>query len=267
MSPAIITLTSDFGPGVFVGLMKGVILGICPKARLVDLDHNVPPQDVRAGALVLEQALGVFPQGTVHLAVVDPGVGGARKAFVLQAAGCFWVGPDNGLFTPILAHDPEARAWEISDSAVLRSPVSHTFHGRDIFAPAAAHLALGRDPASLGPEVKDPVRLEWPLPRLEKGALTGQVLGADSFGNLGTNLERRAVEDFLSGRVARVRMAGAIVKGLSPSYDAAPPGQVVAVFNSQERLELAVSQGSLLARLGLEPGNERGLEVRVEALD
>lgn len=260
----IITLTSDFGPGPYVGFMKGVILGLCPKAYLVDLEHGLAPQDVLAGALVLEQAIGVFPQGTVHLAVVDPGVGTGRRPLVVQGAGGCWVGPDNGIFTPVYLADPQARAYEISDASLFRQPLSATFHGRDIFAPAAAALAAGRDPASLGPLVSDPVRLDWPRPRCDGEALVGQVLMADRFGNLMTNLSRAEVEEFLAGQTALISMAGGAVEGISTTYGQSKPGKLLALFNSQGRLELAVNQGSFLERLGLKPGNERGLEVRVE---
>ncbi|MCB2226595.1 MAG: SAM-dependent chlorinase/fluorinase [Desulfarculaceae bacterium] len=266
MSAPIITMTSDFGPGVFVGLMKGVILGVCPEARLVDLEHDIAPQDVAAGALALEQAIGVFPSGTVHLAVVDPGVGGERRAMAIEAAGCLWVGPDNGLFSAVLNADPEARCYQISDQSIFRQPVSATFHGRDVFAPAAAHLAKGRAASSLGPAISDPMRLDWPQPRQEGHALVGAVLMADRFGNLMTNLGREQVEGFLAGRPALVSLAGTAIQGIAKSYDSAEAGQGVALFNSLGRLELAVSQGSLLQRLGLRPGKERGLEVRVEAL-
>lgn len=265
MRAAIITLTTDFGPGPWVGLMKGVILGICPTARLVDLDHSIAPQDVRAGALALEQAQGVFPANTVHLAVVDPGVGTDRRALALAAAGMLWVGPDNGLFTAVLAADPQARAYHITDHSLFRQPLSATFQGRDLFAPVAAHLACGRDIASLGPVISDPVRLDWPQPREQGGALKGQVLAADRFGNLMTNLGRERVEAFLAGRAAVIRLAGLEVRGLSQSYGQAAAGQAVAVFNSQDRLELSLNQGDLRERLGLEPGQEWGLEVRVEA--
>ncbi|MCF8031487.1 MAG: SAM-dependent chlorinase/fluorinase [Desulfarculaceae bacterium] len=267
MSAPIITLTSDFGPGLFVGLMKGVILGICPQARLVDLEHGIAAQDVMAGALVLEQALGVFPEGTVHLAVVDPGVGGARRAMVVRGAGCLWVGPDNGLFSAVLATDPGASCYELGDQGIFRQPISNTFHGRDIFAPAAAHLARGREASSMGRQISDPVRLDRPQPSQEGHALVGEVLMADRFGNLITNLERGQVERFLDGRPVAVRAAATAVFAISPSYDAVPPGETVALFNSTGRLELAVNQGSLLERLGLDPGNERGLGVRVERVE
>lgn len=265
MSALIITLTTDFGPGLFVGQMKGVLLSICPEARLVDLEHNIAPQDVMAGALALEQAMGVFPEGTVHLAVVDPGVGGERRALVVEAAGYLWVGPDNGLFSAVLNADPEARCYEITDKSVFRQPVSATFHGRDIFAPAAAHLAKGRAASSLGPAISDPVRLDWPEPRQEGHALVGAVLMADRFGNLMTNLGREKIEAFLAGRPALVSLAGTAIQGIAGSYDSAEARQGLALFNSLGRLELAVNQGSLLERLGLRTGNERGLEVRVEA--
>ncbi len=264
MSQAIITLTSDFGPGPFVGLMKGIILGICPSARLVDLDHGVPPQDVMAGALILEQALGVFPAGTVHLAVVDPGVGGERRAVALKAAGALWVGPDNGLFTPALNTDDRARVYEITDQSLFRQPMSNTFHGRDVFAPVAARLTCGHDITSLGPEVSDPIILDWPQPKEEGEALLGRVLAADHFGNLMTNLGRTQVEDFLGSTRAVISLRGLEVEGISASYGQAPPGQVVAVYNSLDRLELALNRGDLCEKLGLNRREAAGLEVRVE---
>lgn len=267
MNPPVISLTTDFGDGPFVGVMKGVILGICPKARLVDLSHAVPPQDVLAGALALEQAIGFFPENSVHLAVVDPGVGTARRGLALRALGQFWVGPDNGLFTPILRADPAARAFVLAEPRYFLPKISATFHGRDVFAPVAAHLASGLDPAALGPAVADPARLDWPLPRREGEALLGQVLAVDRFGNLMTNLDRPTVSAFLAGRRARIEAAGLAIAGISPAYAAATPGEALALFNSLDRLELALNQGDLRRRLGLEPAGARGLAVRLLAAD
>ncbi|MFH1059093.1 MAG: SAM-dependent chlorinase/fluorinase [Pseudomonadota bacterium] len=266
MSPPVVSLTTDFGEGPFVGLMKAVILGICPEARLVDLSHAVPAQDVLAGALVLEQAIGYFPAKSVHLAVVDPGVGAGRRALAVAALGQFWVGPDNGLFTPVLRADPAARAYALAEPRSFLMKISATFHGRDVFAPVAAHLARGLDPARLGPLVGDPVRLEWTLPRLDGGALVGQVLAADRFGNLLTNLDRAAVLAFLAGRPAVVEAAGLKVEGLAPAYGSVRPGAVAAIFNSLDRLELALNQGDLCAWLGLTPAAVRGLAVRLRAV-
>lgn len=261
-----ITLTSDFGPGPFVGLMKGVILGICPQVRLVDLSHSVPAQNLRAGAMVLEQALGVFGPGAIHLAVVDPGVGTARRPICLAALSMLFVGPDNGLFTPVLLADARARAYLLQNKKFFREKVSATFHGRDIFAPVAAHLACGLDPAELGPVVPDPIRLSWQVAKEENGELVGQVVGADSFGNLSTNLGRELVEAFLSGRRARVTLGDITVTGISRTYGPREPGRIMALFNSLDRLELAVSHGDLGKRLGLDPDDLHGLRVTVSIL-
>lgn len=261
--PPLITLTSDFGAGPFVGLVKGVMLGICPSARLVDLCHDLAPQDVLGGALVLEQTLRVFPVGTIHWAVVDPGVGSDRRGLVIEAMGMLWVGPDNGIFTPALLADPQARVHHITNQELPRRPVSPTFHGRDVFAPVAAHLARGLAPSEVGSLIDDPVLLDWPQPRLEGEALLGQVLGADHFGNLQTNLSRIEVEAFLNGRPALVQCAGLTIDGLSRTYAVAQPGQVLALFNSLDRLELARNGGNLAGHLGLEQRGVRGLEVKV----
>lgn len=267
MTRPIITLTTDFGPSPFPGLMKGVILGICPQAHLVDLSHAVAAQDVRQGALVIEQALEVFPQGAVHLGVVDPGVGTSRRPIAVAALGMFFVGPDNGLFTPALLADPQAKVFELTDESLFRQPVCATFHGRDVFAPMAAHLAKGLDPSKLGPLVRDPVMLTWPQPKVENGVLLGSVLSADSFGNLDTNLPRALVEEFLAGRRAEVSLGAMKIKGIQHAYGQTSSGQPLALFNSMERLELAINQGNLYARLAPERGSAFGLAVEVRAID
>jgi S-adenosyl-l-methionine hydroxide adenosyltransferase len=171
MSTPIITLTTDFGArDPWVGIMKGVILGICPAARLVDLSHVIGAQDVLDGALCLEAAVGFFPRGTIHLAVVDPGVGGTRRPMALQTGGQCYVGPDNGLFSLALERDGgRVEAVELTAREYRLSPVSRTFHGRDIFAPAAAHLASGVPLERLGRAMTDPVRLVLPSSRHEDG--------------------------------------------------------------------------------------------------
>ena len=265
--PPIITLTSDFGLGVFVGVMKGVILTICPQARLIDLDHGLPAQNIRAGALVLEQAMPHFPPGTIHLAVIDPGVGTKRKPICVQTRGGLLVGPDNGLFSLALKADPQARVYEISNNQLIPPPLSSTFHGRDVFAPAAAQLARGVEPARLGPPVEDPVRLDWPVPREEGGLLRGQVLWADHFGNLATNISRARLESYLQGEAgARIACGNMQAKGLCRSFADAPLGEPLALINSWDRLEVALNQGDLCARLGLAPGQAFGLEVTVSRI-
>src|SRR5262245_3490744 len=184
----IITLTTDFGlRDPFVGIMKGIICGICSHATLVDLTHEVAPFDVLEGAVALESAWRFFPAGSVHLAVVDPGVGGTRRALALQAGGHYFVGPDNGLFSFAMVSDGWS-AVAVEAAAYRRSEVSRTFHGRDIFAPAAAHLATGVPLPQLGPRVTDPVRLPFPACRREGDEIIGEVIGSDRFGNLLTSV-------------------------------------------------------------------------------
>ncbi len=205
----IVTLTSDFGAGSgYPAQMKGVLLGLLPGARLVDVSHEVPAHDVLAGALLLEACVPFFPLRAVHLAVVDPGVGTARRPIcVVDADGRRFVGPDNGLFTPFLG--PGARALLLGNREVVPEPASATFHGRDLFAPVAAWLAGGGDPARLGPLVERPVRLDWPGPWRDGEALHGTVLLADPFGNLVTSVRAAdlpdgPVEVTAAGRPARM---------------------------------------------------------------
>jgi S-adenosylmethionine hydrolase len=254
----LITLTTDFGLGdTFVGIMKGVILGICPEARLVDLTHEVPRHDVLAAQLALEAAASYFPRGCIHLAVVDPGVGTARRPLCLRAGDTYYVGPDNGLFT--FALDRPWTAVRLEDPAFRLAAVSRTFHGRDVFAPAAAHLAAGIPIERLGAPIGDPVRLSVPMARLEEGDLVGEVIGVDRFGNLTTSVTERDLERL--GFVGEVEVGGRAVAGLSEAYGAVGQGVAGAILGSQGRLEIFVREGSARVVLGL----GTGAPVRVRA--
>jgi S-adenosylmethionine hydrolase len=245
----IVTLTTDFGlRDAYVAEMKGVMLGVARAAgqtlQLVDVTHEVERHDITEAALALEAAVPFFPAGTVHLAVVDPGVGTARRGVVIAAGGHLLVGPDNGLFTPFL--DEEGwRAFELVDADYRLPIVSRTFHGRDLFAPAAAHLALGVEPSRLGPPVLDPVHLAWPEVRAVAGAVAGAVVHADRFGNLITSIHARTVE--LSPDV-RIRVGGREVP-LVGTYADLKPGGPGALVGSGGRLEIAVREGSAAAVL------------------
>ena len=253
----VITLTTDFGTrDAYVAELKGAILGLAPAARLVDVSHEVAPHDVAAGALLLEAAAPHFPRGTVHLAVVDPGVGTARRGLVLAARAQLFVGPDNGLFTPFLDEGGDWEAFEIVAPEYRRPGASRTFHGRDVFAPAAAHLALGLAPARLGPPVRDPMRLDWPEARADAGGLAGEVVHVDRFGNLVTSIRSAAVEALGPG--ATIRIAGRALP-LVGTYGELARGRAGALVGSQERLEIAVREGSAAAALGA----RRGTPVRV----
>jgi hypothetical protein len=259
----VITLTTDFGlRDPFVGIMKGVILSICPTARLVDLTHDLEPQDLLGACLALEAAVPFFPAGTVHLVAVDPGVGSARRAIALRAGGGYLVGPDNGVLTGVLSPALERSDWtavELTAPEYRLAAVSRTFHGRDIFAPAAAYLAAGVPLERLGPAVADPVRLSLPGCRLEGDALVGEVLAADRFGNLITSIPAAALET-MPGPVS-VEVAGVAVGGPMDCYEKGRDGEPAAIVGSTGRIEIFVKGGSARARLGL----QRGAPVRLRS--
>jgi S-adenosylmethionine hydrolase len=247
---AIITLTTDFGTrDAYVAEMKGVMLEIAASAghtlHLVDVTHEVAAHDVTEGALALDGAVPYFPRGSVHLAVVDPGVGTARRGLVVRTDRALFVGPDNGLFTPFLEQSTPWDAWELQANEYRLPSVSRTFHGRDIFAPAAAHLAAGVAPERFGPAVRDPVRLAWPTVRAVAGAVAGAVLHVDRFGNLVTSIRGEALDDV--GQGARIRLAGRPLPLVS-TYGELEEGQAGALVGSSGRLEIAVREGSAAAR-------------------
>ena len=269
----IITLTTDFGTADgYVGTMKGVLLDIAPHATLVDITHEITPQDVREAAYILHTAYRFFPPETVHLVVVDPGVGSRRRPIALQLSRGIFVGPDNGIFSYVSAEESTKAIVELADSRYRLPVVSQTFHGRDIFAPAAAHLAEGIPMDELGPPVSDPVSLS--LPRIEIGPqrIKGQVLHTDHFGNAITSIgylrwregelsfapafRRQAVEQasFRANRASAV-VAGREIRGLRRTYSDAAPGELVALVGSEGHLEIAIREGSAAKSLGLRPGD------------
>jgi len=186
---SVITLTTDFGTyDWFVGTLKGVIADIAPKAKVIDLTHDLPPGDIRGGAFALEAGCRFFPKGTVHVAVVDPGVGSRRKAIAVQTASGVFVGPDNGVLSWALAKEKFVAIQVLENEDYFLHPVSQTFHGRDVFAPVAAHLSRGVPIKKFGPALKDFVRLDWPEPRRQRGGVEGEVVYIDRFGNAITNI-------------------------------------------------------------------------------
>jgi S-adenosylmethionine hydrolase len=248
----VITLLSDFGlEDAYVGVVKGILVGINPRARLVDLTHAVPAHDVRRASLLLEGAWQFFPPGSVHLAVVDPGVGSARRPIAVAAGGHYFVGPDNGLLG--FCFDlPGARGVVLTARRFHRHPVSRTFHGRDVFAPVAAHCSRGVGLAALGPPLRDPVRLPSVTPRRRGPRVAGEVLLVDRFGNLLTNL----LGADLPGPADRgvLLVGGARVRGLVGTYAERPRGALGAVIDSSGRVEVFVREGSARRRLGIGPG-------------
>jgi len=224
--------------------MKGVILAIAPDARLVDLSHEVAPFHVEQGAFVVAQAVPHFPEGTIHLVVVDPGVGSARRALVARGRRALYVGPDNGVLGPLLALDGPATVHAIGTPDFLPAGRSATFHGRDVFAPAAAHLALGKPLADFGPRIEEDLSRPFAAPEETDAGWTGAVLHVDHFGNLITNLPNALAE-----RIAAVEIAGRRLP-LVPHYGAVGRGEPAAVAGSVERIEVFAREGSARDLLG-----------------
>jgi S-adenosylmethionine hydrolase len=251
----VIALLSDFGSrDHYVGTMKGVMLGICPDATLVDITHDIAPHDVLAGALELAAAYRYFPSGTIFLAVVDPGVGSSRRGIAADAGDYRFVLPDNGLLTAVAAEAPMRKIVELTERRYARPTVSRTFEGRDRFAPAAAWLAKGIQLQALGRGAADYYRLEIPRAAVEDDAIRGAVMRIDRFGNLVTNIDRKAFEKFSRGGSVQVTAGGAVVGRLVATYADIQAGEVCALFGSTDHLELAANSGSAADALGLVRG-------------
>ncbi|MFZ5447441.1 MAG: SAM hydrolase/SAM-dependent halogenase family protein [Thermodesulfobacteriota bacterium] len=249
-SPTLITLLTDFGTRDFyVAAMKGVILGLNPEAKLVDLSHEVAPQDVRAGALLLAAAAPYFPPGAIHLAVVDPGVGSSRRALAAQCLGHFWVGPDNGLFHLVFRQTFPSTIVSLENPDYFREQVSATFHGRDIFAPVAAHLSLGVDLDRFGPRITDPVSLDWPEPQFGPEAIQGEIIYVDRFGNLVSNLGASEVLDWLEQQVPTIKVGSLTIRGLARTYTDGAPQKFLALIGSHGFVEIACAMDNAAQRL------------------
>ncbi|PSQ78003.1 MAG: hypothetical protein BRD44_00115 [Bacteroidetes bacterium QS_7_67_15] len=255
--PRPLTLTTDFGTqDAYVAAMKGVILQRCPEARLVDVTHEIAPQDVMEAAFVLRQAVPFFPPETVHLVVVDPGVGTERRPVALRAGDRFFVGPDNGLFSLVLGDDAPDAAVALDAPDCWRTPdPSTTFHGRDIFAPAAAHLAAGRSLADLGSPVDALEPLRWALPITDEQGIQGWTVHVDRFGNCITNIPLALFEKHRDGRAFKCYAGSTILNGLAATYGAVAEGEPLLLFGSSGFLEVAVSNGNAAKLLGIQQGD------------
>ncbi len=263
MARPLITLLTDFGVADgFVGVMKGVILSLCPEARIVDLTHDIPPQQVLVGAFVLRSAVPFFPAGTIHLAVVDPGVGTPRRPILVETDLGWLVGPDNGLLSPAAVVAGRPRPRVLTESRFFRHPVSNTFHGRDVFAPVAAHLARGVPAAEFGAAVDSIAAPPVPEAQSSAGVCRGTVVYVDHFGNLVTNISAEALDAFPARRVS-VTIAGRRVAGPVAAYGAVPEGTPLAVVGSWGQLEIAVRNGNAARLFAAGPGCR--VTVKVES--
>jgi len=252
----IITLISDFGlADEFVGVMKGVIMGLAPVVRIVDLSHQVNAHDVRQAAFLLGAAWRFFPSGTVHLAVVDPGVGSTRRLVLVEVAGQLFLAPDNGLLSLVMGEADGARAWQVDNRELFLPTVCATFQGRDILAPVAARLAGGLAPELVGAPLPMPelLRLNDLLPVIERKLerIVGRVEQVDHFGNLVTNISGHLLAEIYGPRLPglKVSCGGRVIGGLSATFSAVEVGELVAVLGGRGDLELAVNQGRADVRL------------------
>lgn len=267
MRSGIITLTTDFGlTDPYVGAMKGVLLFINPHANIIDITHHITPGGIDAAARILQETYPFFPEGTIHLGVVDPGVGTSRRPIVGRARGHFFVGPDNGLFWPILSEEEEAVMLQLTNDRYFRPHISRTFHGRDIFAPVAAHLSLGVDPFCMGEVIPDPVALTPRPPHQQGHRLTGRITSIDRFGNLITNITEHDLTQFLGSHRPRIQLRDLVLQDLCRQYADVPPGEFLTLFGSSGHLEIAVNQGRAEERLGIREKTGQGLDVVVERI-
>ena len=256
---SIITLLSDFGlKDPYVAEMKAVILSIYQEACIVDVSHEVEKFNIRMGAFVLASATPHFPEGTIHMAVVDPGVGTKRRPILVETKHSFYVGPDNGVLMLAAEKEGIGHVYEISNSRLMLPRVSTTFHGRDVFAPAAAHLALGVAPSDFGSEIHDYLVPRFAKPRLTKNAMFGEVLHVDDFGNIVTNISRGEFEKarVREGAMLRFRFKDSVVKlRFCLAYGDVAVGKSLALIGSHDFLEVSVNQGNASDRFGARVGD------------
>ena len=258
----IISLTTDFGEvDPYVAMMKGVILSINPDARIVDIAHQVPAGSIQVAGLIIKESYTYFPSGSVHVGVIDPGVGGKRRPIAVMCDNHFFVGPDNGLFWPVIEAQVHTDVIHLTKKRYWMDRISATFHGRDIFAPVAAHLSLGADPFLLGERVDNPSTLVYPIPSRKNSDLIGEVIRVDHFGTIITNITREHLSPFLTSKRLIIKIGSLVLEKISTTYSDVPEGQPVALVGSSGNLEIAVNRGRAADYLGKE--GEIGTKVVV----
>jgi S-adenosylmethionine hydrolase len=246
MTHTIITITTDFGlRDPYVAEMKAVILSICPNATIVDVTHEIEKFNVKAGAFILASAAPYFPKGTIHVAVVDPGVGTKRRPILIQTECGFYIGPDNGVLALAATKQGIKHIYEISNSRLMLPKISDTFHGRDIFAPAAAHLANGTPPADFGSQIHDIFMPEFAKVVRKRNSLAGEVLHIDGFGNIITNFSEKDLKELGVKEIVEVCLKDANLRlKLCKTYAEAEPQKPLAIVGSHDFLEISVNQGN-----------------------
>ena len=252
-----ITLMSDFGlKDPYVAEMKGVILNINPKATLIDITHDVEKFNLRMAALTLASAAPYFPNGTVHLAVVDPGVGNQRRAILIQTKKSFFVGPDNGILILAAQKQGIKHTYQLINPKLMLPKISFTFHGRDIFAPAAAYLAKGLQPGEFGPEIEDPVEPEFAKVKQKNGSLIAEVMHIDGFGNIITNINEKDIGNHQT-KIVNVELPNISLKlAFAKTYAQAKLQEAIVLIGSHSFLEIALNQGNAAEKLHAKAGDK-----------
>jgi S-adenosylmethionine hydrolase len=266
MGKPIITLLTDFGTrDPYVGSMKGVILNINPQCIVIDITHQVNPHDIQEGAFILANAYRYFPKGTIHLSVVDPGVGGTRKPILLVTQNYFFVGPDNGLFTLIARKEKVKQVVALTEKKYFLSKISKTFHGRDLFAPVAAHLSLGIKPGAFGYKISAIKALGFEKPIVKGGKLFGEILHIDTFGNLVSNIDEEKLFRFSKGQPFVIRAGRRTIHGLKKGYWEGKKGELIVLLGSSSLLEISVREGNAQKVLKVKKGDPIEISTKFPA--
>ncbi len=257
MRNRVITLLTDFGTqDHYVASMKGVILGINPRCTIVDISHQVRPHDIQGGAFLLGAAFRFFPKGTIHVSVVDPGVGGPRRPILIATSRYYFLGPDNGLFTLALLQDRVKQGVALTRRKYFLPRMSTTFHGRDVFAPVAAHLSKGVQPQAFGQEIDTWESLNIPGPKRKGRGLQGEILHIDGFGNLISNISEACLSEFSGAHSLSFQVGKSVIDGLKTAYCEAKRGEAMALIGSTGFLEVSVREGNARKELGVTRGDK-----------
>ena len=258
----IITLTTDFGTqDHYVSIMKAVMLGITPAVRLIDISHDIPPQDIMAGAWVIRNTAFEFPKGSIHLVVIDPGVGTDRKPIALKINNQFFVGPDNGIFS-LITNEFKFKAYNLNKPEYWRKDRSRTFHGRDIFSPVAAYLSQGVNLSDMGDPIKELVSYHWAVPIGDRDGIQGWVIHIDRFGNLITNISEQLLEDTAGRRKVRVYVGNTIIDHMVNTFGDVETGEPAAFIGSSGMLEIGINKGNAAEMLGVFKGAQISLVLQ-----
>jgi len=242
----IITLTTDFGTSdPYVGIMKGVILSINPKAKIIDITHSIPPQDVISAGFTIKNSFSFFPERTIHLAIIDPGVGSKRSPILIETEKYFFIGPDNGLFSSIISKEKIKNIIKITNKNYFLKKISSTFHGRDIFAPVTAYLSNGKKSDTFGPDLKNPIITAFPEPFIvNKNEAEGEVVHIDRFGNLLTNISTSFIEEFAATKSFHLEVNNIPISKIAPYYAAAENDELFCLIGSSDLLEISIKNSN-----------------------